>query len=453
MDYSIVSRSYDLRGVYKVDIDDNFFFRLWYAFAKVTGKNRIALGYDARLSSPALKVAFTRGVNLAGATLIDIGMCSSDMLSFATCYYEDIEAGVMITASHNPKEYNGMKSLSHSGEPYNLKKYGPELLRYMQEVDISEVIWSIKNEQRNVLEDWVTHILSLTSSDTDFSQYTIVADGGSGVAWVFMPWLAEKAWFRLIPLFLDPDGDFPFHHPNPMMEENRADAKKSLLENNADVAFIFDGDADRVILLDETGEQINSAVISAAIADSILSSESWAKFIGNAVTSHNLRDFIESRNSIYIREKVGHVYIRERMMADSTIAFAGEHSAHYFFRDNYYMDSGIVAAMVFLDLVARSGKKVSEFIAQYQKYISLEETNFEVIDPKGIIQKLWSLYASYNPDFLDGITISYEDGSWWNFRPSSNEPLLRLNMEAKTQERFDLLYNEIYATIESLNSD
>jgi phosphomannomutase len=237
-------------------------------------------------------------------------------------------------------------------------------------------------EHRDVLDDWTTQILRFTSSDTDFSKYRVVADGGNGVAGVFMTDLAKKAKFHLIPLFLAPDGNFPNHHPNPMLEKNREDAKNALLEQHADIACIFDGDADRVILLDETGAQVNSAVISAIIAENILSKNPKAKFIGNAVASHNFRDFVVEHGSEYIREKVGHVYIRETMMKDSSFEFAGEHSAHYFFRENYFMDSGIVAAMVFLDLLARSGKKTSDFIQKYKKYITLEETNFEVPDPK-----------------------------------------------------------------------
>ena len=167
-----------------------------------------------------------------------------------------------------------------------------------------------------------------------------------------------------------------------MHEKNREDAKNALLEHHADLAFIFDGDADRVILLDEKGEQINSAIISTIIAESFLQDHPHAAFIWNAVTSHNFRDSILAHGARYVREKVGHVYIREAMMADPDIVFAGEHSAHYFFRENYFMDSGIVAAMVFLDLLARSGKQVSEFVASYRQYITLEETNFEVVDPQ-----------------------------------------------------------------------
>jgi phosphomannomutase len=446
MDYSILSRSYDLRGIYGVDIDDDFFFRLGYAFAKVTGKSHIALGYDARLSSPALKTAFTRGASLAWATVIDIGLCSSDMLSFATCHYDDIEAGGMITASHNPKEYNGFKCLSHTGEPYNFKKYGSEMVKimeWMNDIELSSMSTPQKIEQRNVLEDWTDHIISFVGKDTDFSQYTIVADGGNGSAWAFMARLSEKAGFTMIPLYLGPDGNFPHHHPNPMLEKNREDAKWALLENKANAAFIFDGDADRIVILDEKWDQVNSAIISAVIADALLEREPGANFIGNAVASHNFRDLVREKWREYIREMVWHVYIRETMMKDRSIAYAWEHSAHYFFRDNYFMDSGIVAGMVFLSVVARSGHSISEFTQRYIRYISLEETNFEVPDPKAAIQKLIEIYKYEKYDLFDGITVEYDDGSWWNFRPSSNEPLLRLNMEAQTQERFDALYAEI----------
>lgn len=169
MNYSLLSRSYDLRGIYGVDIDEDFYFRLGYAFATVTGKKRIALGYDARLSSPVLRDAFIRGASYAGAMIIDIGLCSSDMLSFATCHYSDIEAGGMITASHNPKEYNGFKSLAHSAEPYNLKKYGPTMVEIMQslEVPTGEIVQNI--EYRDVSDDWVNHIAQFVGDDVDFS--------------------------------------------------------------------------------------------------------------------------------------------------------------------------------------------------------------------------------------------------------------------------------------------
>lgn len=448
MNFSILSRSYDLRGIYGTDIDDDFFFRLGYAFVRVTGNTRIALGYDARLSAIALKTAFTRGANLAGATIIDLGLVSSDMLSFATCYYDDIEAGVMITASHNPKEYNGMKSLNHKGEPYNMKKYGPDMVKIMDTMESDQ--WGegdVKIEYRDVLEDWTEHIIDFVGRDVNFSQYTIVADGGNGAAGAFMTRLATKAWFHMIPLYLEPDGNFPNHHPNPMLEKNRLDAKNALLQNHADAAFLFDGDADRIMILDEEWLPVTSGVISAVISVELNQKYPHAGYIGNATISHIFRDIVEELGGSYEREMVGHVYIREHMMRDPNIVYAGEHSAHYFFRDNYYMDSGIMAGMIFLAALTRKWQKISEAKKKYEKYVTLEETNFEVTDPQWAIKKLEEIYQSENFDLFDGITVTYDDGSWWNFRPSSNEPLLRLNMEARTQERFDSLYAEIMGHI------
>jgi phosphomannomutase len=469
MDYFILSRSYDLRGIYGVDIDDDFFYRLGYAFAIVTQTQRIALGYDARLSAIALKDAFTRWANLAGATIIDIGLVSSDMLSFATCHYDDIEAWVMITASHNPREYNGMKSMNHKWEPYNLKKYGPDMVKIMNEMNIPIVpvipgltrdpgIWDTrflptqewqelgndsKIEHRDVLEDWIDHIISFAGKWIDYSQYTIVADGGNGAAWAFMTRLAERAGFTMIPLYLEPDGNFPNHHPNPMLAKNREEAREIVLRGDADFAWCFDGDADRIMIVDDRGEVVTSGVISSVIAKALSEKYPKAGYIGNATISHIFRDIVSELWGYYEREMVGHVYIREHMMKDDSIVYAGEHSAHYFFRDNYYMDSGIMAGMVFLSVVANSGKKISEITKEYQQYITLEETNFEVPDPRWAIEKLVEIYQYEKYDLFDGITVEYDDGSWWNFRPSSNEPLLRFNMEAWTQGRFDALYTEI----------
>lgn len=270
-----------------------------------------------------------------------------------------------------------------------------------------------------------------------------MADGGNGSAGAFMQKLSDKFGFKLVPLYLNPDGNFPNHHPNPMLEKNRQDAKNALFEHHADAAFIFDGDADRIMILDNQGNMITSGIMSSVVAEEVAKKYPKAGFIGNATISHIFRDTVEKLGGFYEREMVGHVYIREHMMKNPKIVYAGEHSAHYFFRDNYYMDSGIMAGMVFLAAIARRGKKISEVVSEYQNYVTLEETNFEVKDPRGSIAILAEIYKDEDHDLFDGITVRYTDGSWWNFRPSSNEPLLRLNMEARTRERFDELYEEI----------
>lgn len=448
MDYSILSRSYDLRGIYPIDINEDFYRRLGYAFVAHTKVKKLALWYDARLSSESLKNAFIEGALFHDIAVVDIGLCSSDMLSFATCYYPDIEVWVMITASHNPKEYNGMKSVWHTGEPINLKKEGTNITQIMSWIDFESLssLWNV--EKRSVNQDWIHHILSF-SETKNFSGLKVVCDAWNGAAWAFLSDLAEATGWDMIPLYLEPDGNFPNHHPSPIEAHNREDARLKLLEVGADIVLLFDGDADRCVILDNTGEMIISGIISVVIADSLLKKNPWKKICGNAVISKTLPDFVASKGSEYIKELVGHVYIKDRMAADQDIIYAGEHSSHYYLRDNWCQDSGIIAAIIFLDLLYQSGKKADEFTQEYKKYITLEETNFSVRDPKWAIAILSEQFKDFDMDLFDGITVRYDDGSWWNFRPSSNEPLLRLNMEALTQERFDSLYLEIRTIIDS----
>lgn len=443
MNYSILSRSYDLRWVYPTEINEDFYNHLGYAFALWSKASRIALGHDARLSGKSLSEAFAQWANRAGATIIDIWFCSSDMLSFATCFSCDIEVGVMITASHNPKDQNGMKSVWHSGEPINLKHVGNEIIALMNLDDgmvSHNTHWGI--ELRDVTEDWTSRIMSFTETQ-DFSSLKIVADGGNWAAWAYMTKIAERAWFNMIPLFLEADGNFPNHHPNPMLRENREHAKNTILESNADLGLLFDGDADRVVILDSRWEMIVSWVICSVIAHALLEKHPWKTIAGNAVISHSLQASVEKYGWKYIRTRVDSVAIKAMMLSNPEIIFAWEHSTHYFFQSNWCTDSGIIAAFVFLDILLRSWLSLDELIAKYTQFVTLEEQNFIVRDRNEVIDTLSQLYAGESHDFLDWLTVSYDDGSWWNVRPASNDPVIRLNMEAKTQERYDELYLEI----------
>lgn len=436
----ILSRSYDLRAIYPDEIDEDFFFRFGYAFAKYTGHTRIAVWYDARLSGLSLAESYMNGIDAAGGTPINLWLVSTDMLGFATCHYDDIESWVMITASHNPKEYNGVKCLDHNGNPYNLKKYGEQIGKIMEGIPqdvygFHKKMW----EFRDVRWDFANHVTSFLR-EKDYSWLQIVVDAWNGAAGAFIEALEKKTLFECIPLFLEPDGNFPNHHPNPIIGKNREDARKKVIETHADGAFIFDWDADRIMILDEHGTLIPSWVIASIIASKLLTGEPWATFIGNAVTSHIYSDTVQILGGVYEREKVGHIYIREHMKKNPNIVFAAEHSAHYFFRDNFCIDSGILVGMMILDMMKSEGKKLSEIGRKYMTYITLEETNYTVKDPQSVITALKKEFYQEHQDTLDWFTVSYADTSWWNVRPSSNEPLLRLNIEAKTQDRFDELY-------------
>lgn len=442
MTYATLTKSYDLRWVYPTDIHEGYYAAYGYGFVKYTGSTKIALGYDARLSSPTLKEAIIRWANAAGATVVDIGLCSSDMLSFSTCYYDDIDAGIMITASHNPKDQNGIKSMRHSGFPINLKTEWQYIIPYMEEYDTLNIRAQRYVEIRDVKTDWGNRVLWF-SQTKDFSRLKIVVDGWNGSAGSYMKDIAERAWFEMIPLFLEPDGNFPNHHPNPMLPENREFARKKILETWADLWMLFDGDADRVVLLDNKGNLIVSWVLCAIIADALLEKDPGKIIGGNAVISHTLQDIVRECSWEYVRMRVDSVAIKTEMLQNTDIIFAWEHSTHYFFGSNWCTDSGIIAAFVFLDIYLRSGMTLEALIAKYQRYITLEEENFIVKDRQEVIDTLTSIYSKEDHDLFDGLTVRYPDKSWWNIRPASNDPVIRLNMEAVTRQRFQELYAEI----------
>ncbi len=448
LDISIIGRSYDLRGIYPTEIDEEFYYLFGRSFGTWVRGKSIALWYDARNSSPSLQHAFGQWIMDSGKKLISLWLCSSDMTSFSTGYYNDIDAAVMITASHNPKDYNGMKASLKWWIPVNLKEIWPILIDWIHQYNTSPIPpiqWEY--EERQILDDWVNHILSF-SHTKNFGKISLIADAWNGTAWVFMDALTKKAGWNLTPLFFDPDGNFPNHHPNPVLEENRKDCRKKIQETKSDIWLIFDGDADRVVILDENGDNISPSIICAIIAHKILVENPWAGICGNAVTSKIVQDITLENGGKYTRQKVWHVYIKEEMSKDSSILFAWEWSAHYFFQKNWNADSGIIAAIIFLDILSQSWKKTSELIEVYTRYKTLEETNFKVANPKWLIEKLAENFSELKQDRLDGLTVYYPYG-WWNVRPSSNEPLLRLNLETETKEQFDILYEKLVNFIES----
>lgn len=440
MDFSLLLKSYDLRGIYPTQIDESYFLELGKAFGLWAPMGTIIIGGDARLSTPSMKSSFIEGLLSVGQNVADIGIVSSDMLQFSSIYYADATASVMITASHNPKQYNGMKCCLKNAEPINLKQAAPELIHIIETGKTAESYTRGTFETRDILAGWIDKIASFTMSD--FSGLKVVADAGNGTAGVFMGALAEKLGFELVPLFFEPDGNFPNHHPSPIESKNMVDLIAKVREVGADIGVAFDGDADRAVMCDENGEIISASIALCAIAEMLLARKPGGKIIHNATCSNIVADTVRANGGEVIREKVGHVYIKERMKNDPDVIFAGEHSSHYFFRELGNADSGVAAFVCVLEYLAQYELSAAGLQAKFAKYHNIEETNYEVADPKAVIEKLAEEFNDGTQDRFDGLTVRYSDW-WFNVRPSSNEPLLRLNLEANNAallaEKLELL--------------
>lgn len=352
MNTSIIGTSYDIRGIYPSDIDEDMAYRFGQALVRIFAFQCTAVGYDARLSGPALRDALIRGITDAGSSVVDIGLCSTDMCGFATARYADIDFSIMITASHNPKEYNGFKMTEKNAKPVNTKTYGAQM-REMLQLEALSVHKKGSTKSRDIVSDWVTHILSFVDTSV-LKDLKVVVDAGSGTAGVFMAELAKRAGFTMIPLFLEPDGNFPYHHPSPIEPENTLDMRNKVREVGANLGVAFDGDADRMYVCDESGEMFSGTITTAIIASIFLPRHPGEKFIYNAVCGDIVPETIVSQGGASVIEKVGHVYIKETMAKDPEICAGGEHSGHYYFRDNNNADSGVIAFIIVLEAICLS---------------------------------------------------------------------------------------------------
>ncbi|MDD2565477.1 MAG: phosphomannomutase/phosphoglucomutase [Candidatus Gracilibacteria bacterium] len=434
MNLEVLDKSYDIRGIFPSEINEEFYYKLGFAFAVLQkGAMTFAVGCDSRLSSDTLKKSMIEGIIDAGKNVVDLGLCSTDMVYFASGEYEKIDIGMMITASHNPKEYNGLKSCLKNAVPINMMTFGKDIKNFILKGDFK--IFDSKGlyENKDISDDFVDHISTFVDSNSNFENYKVVADAGNGVAGVFMNKLSSKLKFDLIPLFFEPDGNFPNHHPSPIEPKNVIDLINKVQEEKADLGVAFDGDADRMYICDNEGMVWSGTITTAMIAKMMLAKNSGKKILYNAVCGNIVSDIINENNGIGLIEKVGHVYMKETMANDENIIFGGEHSGHYYFRNNWNADSGVIAFAVILELISKSGKQSSELRKEFEKYHSIDETNSKVISASDKLEQLKEIYKDGKQDEFDGLTVRFDN--WWlNVRPSSNEPLLRLNVEANTEE-------------------
>ena len=431
-DLSRIFKAYDVRGVVPDDLDIALVRDIGAAFAQITDGRAILIGRDCRLSSPDFAAALAEGVTSQGSDAIDLGLASTDLLYFASGS-QDLP-GIMITASHNPKEYNGLKFCQPGARPVG-EDTGLRDVRALVEAGIEPTPGPRGSiHQRDLLDAYVDHVLRFVDVDA-MRRLTVVVDTANGMGGLVVPAVFARLPITAHYLFAELDGTFPNHPADPLNPENQRDLKAAVLEHSADVGLAFDGDADRVFLVDEHAEDVSGSLLTALVAASMLRKEPGAKIVHNLICSWIVPETIRANGGEPIRTRVGHSFIKQ-VMADTGAVFGGEHSGHYYFRENYRADSGLIAAVVALGDLSASGGSLSTLLAPYRKYWDSGEINSVVSDQQGKIEELAGILADGKQDRLDGLTVEFLD--WWcNVRPSNTEPLLRLNIEARSKELLD----------------
>jgi phosphomannomutase len=441
-DLSRIFKAYDVRGVVPGELNEDIARRIGSAFADWAAGPRIAIGRDARPSSPTLAAALFEGATQQGVDVIDLGLASTDLLYFASGSLA--LPGVMITASHNPPEYNGLKFCLSGAKPVG-QDTGLADIRELAEAGVPPASSRGTVEERSLLDAYVEHVLSFIDASR-ISPLTVVADTANGMGGLVLPAVFERLPVRLIHLFPELDGTFPNHPADPIKPENLRDLERSVLEHGADIGLAFDGDADRVFLVDERAEGVSGSEVTALVAKAMLARYPGGKIVYNLICSWAVPEVIRESGGEPIRSRVGHSFIKQ-VMAETGAVFGGEHSGHYYFRENYRADSGLIAAVVVLEQLSMSGP-LSDLLAPLRRYFDSGEINSHVDDQAAAIEHISSAYSSGRQDRLDGLTVEFDDW-WFNVRPSNTEPLLRLNVEARTPELLDEKTEEVLGLIRS----
>jgi phosphomannomutase len=438
-----IFKAYDVRGTYPDQLDEDAARRIGTAFARFTDASTIVLGRDCRLSSPALAEAFAEGVTGRGADVIDLGLATTDMLYFASGKLD--MPGAMFTASHNPPQWNGVKLCRAGAAPVG-EDSGLTEVRDLAErgADAPRAGAVGRVTGRDMVQEYVDHVLGFVDP-IRMAPLTVVADTANGMGGLVLPAIFERLPMKLVGLYLELDGTFPNHPADPIQPENQEDVRKAVVEHGADVGLAFDGDADRVFVTDERAEGVSGSLITALVAEAMLDREPGSTILHNVICSWVVPEVIRERGGTPIRTRVGHSLIK-KVMADTGAIFGGEHSGHYYFRDHYRADSGVIAALVILERLSEAGVPMSDLLGPYRRYHDSGEINSEVDDQQARIEEIAARYADGKQDRLDGLTVEY--GDWWfNVRPSNTEPLLRLNVEARTPEVLEDKTAEVLAVI------
>ncbi len=435
-----VFKAYDIRGRTDLgELDEDLAAKVGAGFARLTGADRIAVGRDCRDSSPGLTSALIGGITAEGVDVLELGEVTTD-----TVYYVSgtlSVPGVMVTASHNPPEYNGIKLCRSGAAPVGsdsgLDEIKSMILDGLEPADGNGTV-----SQLDPVPGYVNHLFSVVDP-SKISELTVAVDGGNGMAGVVLEQVFDRLPASLIGLYLEPDGTFPNHPADPLQPENLVDLIALIADRKPDLGVAFDGDADRAFFIDDTGVPLSGSTTTALVARWFLERNPGASIVHNLITSRAVPEVVRAHGGNPVKTRVGHSYIKQ-VMAETGAVFGGEHSGHYYFAANFKADSGMLAMLVLLQVLSESGQKLSELRKEVEPYVASGEINLRVEDRLGAIEAVSKGFSDAAQDRLDGLTVSWDD-RWFNLRPSNTEPYVRLNAEGPDRDSVDALVSQVRA--------
>lgn len=442
MDLSIF-KSYDIRGVFPSELSEADAFLIAQAFAKHSNAKNVVVARDSRLSGEKLFLSFVEGLKSQGVNVCDIGQVTTECLYFAVANY-NFDSGVMVTASHNPKEYNGFKMMVKNGDRINIVR-GKELLSVIEKESFVNSKTIGLFSKKDIVEDYLNYIFKVVDT-SKIKPLNIVVDCSNGVAGNIFSKLGDRLKNQIFLLNYQPDGNFPNHSPNPLEDGSSDQIKEEIIKQKASFGFIFDGDADRIFLADENGQLVKADITLLLLAKYFLSRNPNTGIAYNLICTKAVSKYVTEHGGRAIRTQVGFVNVMEGVLKNDGL-MGGELSGHYCFKDFFYLDSGMIAFLILLQVISEDGRKLSDIIKGLTIFAKAE-ANFTVKDKKLILDKIQQKYNDAKQDFLDGITVEYSDW-WFNVRASNTEPLLRLTIEANNPELLEQKKKELSDLIQN----
>lgn len=445
-----IVKAYDVRGTTPDEMNDDVAFALGVAFARFVQAHTIIVARDMRVTGESLAASFAQGAMENGANIVDLGLASTDMVYYAAGVLN--APGAMFTASHNPAEYNGIKFCLSGARPVGIDTGLATIRDTAKEVLVGTSAKSIAvrgtYSQRDMLDEFADHVVSFIDV-ASLKPMKVVADTANGMGGLIVPVVFERLpMMELEIMYPELDGSFPNHPADPIQPSNQRDLQARVVSGGFDIGLAFDGDADRVFVVDEKGRGLSGSSTTAILAAGVLRMNPGATVLHNLICSRSVPEVIRENGGVPVRTKVGHSNIKQ-VMAETGAVFGGEHSAHYYFLNNFRADSGIIATMFMLQELSRAGISLSEFRRPFERYEASGEINTSVEDANVVMKAVSEAYASFQQDWIDGLTV--DCGNWWfNLRPSNTEPLLRLNLEAATRDECDDHVAEVLALVTSV---